>query len=599
MNMKKKILLLVSILFLSIGVCAEKNIQKKGLKAESNLYEVNGIRYTLKKRFGLPFPYNSNKTRIWYSFIPANNKPSEKPLFVLINGGPGCGTCVNLFSMNTAKYTMDRNLLNGTGQISKENPYSWTKLGNLLYIDAPNSGFSYMVSDSKTRLGVIHDFLGGGNYNSFIDADQVLRTVLHFIEEHPALQKNKVIFVGESYSGVRVSTMLNLILYYSQYEENHQKNFRDPELKGIIEKYLGAAIGAKAGKYYTPEQISEIFSHQILIQPQIVDEYQDKIKADDMIKQNSIMDKLGKEAKAKKSWREFYKDREGKYGVSSIVTLYLKYINRDQYHYLQPWSWSDDNEEFALMALRDVDNYKKVTGTDIEDVNYMHSYERVDALRFLVQKTETNILQHNIVKLLFRLSGDEEAQLFLEMFPFNSLFTPPDVQREGGRTIGQVLGGLSEYDNYIVGTNPFVFMGFMANAGIQLKCEDIFGIDPGTSKIYGTMFLENLAVVETFMTNAEYDMVVYSPSLPKQFDCQKGRFIHMVSKLEINNGNGKADGSFTIHYNKRGIKGLKHTPESRTVTWPYYGKSGHSVSTTQPGKFLNDIDAWLNTPHTK
>ena len=185
------------------------------------------------------------------------------------------------------------------------------------------------------------------------------------------------------------------------------------------------------------------------------------------------------------------------------------------------------------------------------------------------------------------------------MFPYNSLFTPPDVQRKGGRTINQVLGGLGEYDHYIVATNPFVFMGFMANAGVQFKCEDIFGIDPSTSKIYGRMFLENLAVVETFMTNAKYDMVVYSSSLPEQFNNKEGRFRDIVKKLEVNNGNGESDGSFTIHYKKDSVKGLKHTPESRTVTWPYYGKSGHSVSTTEPKKFLDDIDAWLNTTHTK
>ena len=63
---------------------------------------------------------------------------------------------------------------------------------------------------------------------------------------------------------------------------------------------------------------------------------------------------------------------------------------------MKPWTWSDDNEEFALMALRDVDNYKKITGTDVDSMNYMHSYERTDALRFLVKKTDTNILQHKL-----------------------------------------------------------------------------------------------------------------------------------------------------------------------------------------------------------
>jgi hypothetical protein len=41
--------------------------------------------------------------------------------------------------------------------------------------------------------------------------------LLRFLKAHPQIQANQVVLVGESYSGTRVSTMLNLLLFYPGY----------------------------------------------------------------------------------------------------------------------------------------------------------------------------------------------------------------------------------------------------------------------------------------------------------------------------------------------------------------------------------------------
>ena len=94
-------------------------------------------------------------------------------------------------------------------------------MGNLLYIDAPVTGFSYNVSPDAANLsGRISEFFLKGNFNPFIDAAQMTRVILRFLDNHPDIQANEVILVGESYSGTRVSTMLNLLLFHPKYADS-------------------------------------------------------------------------------------------------------------------------------------------------------------------------------------------------------------------------------------------------------------------------------------------------------------------------------------------------------------------------------------------
>ena len=74
-----------------------------------------------------------------------------------------------------------------------------------------------------------------------------------------------------------------------------------------------------------------------------------------------------------------------------------------------------------------------------------------------------------------------------------------------------------------------------------------YGVNPNTSPVHGRMFLENGAVVKTFLTDAKYDLVE----------------------------------SITWSLARRG-PGFSN----RIVALPYYESSGHSVSSAQPEKLL-------------
>ena len=435
-------------------------------------------------------------------------------MFVFLNGGPGCATSTNLFAMNTAPYTLDRAIVKSPDEIFAKNKYSWTNMGNLLYIDAPNTGFSYMLSNvsSWNPPGLIDEFISGDNYNSFIDADQVLRTVLNFLKDNPLIQKNKVIFVGESYSGVRVSTILNLLLFYKDYVDGNRV-FLDKTLGNVIKKHFDVVMPEPKDSY-TPEDVASQFNRQILIQPQITDKYQGEIQNEMYRKPDSVINTL-KPLFGDKNYEWFLKH----YGDANQATmLYLRYIDVDQYNCSKYWSWSDHNEEFAMKALLDTNALSKITKCDVTKINYLKPSERKKALRFMFDKNQTKWMTNPLIKNFLDKLNQPFIKLWIETVPHNLVHPIPSMYQDKVNSLEEKLGKLNEYDSYIVGTNIYAFLSFMLNSGLfHGGIRDIYDIGAGSSTCYGRMFLENLTLVDTFMTDAKLDLVVYSPTLPAQF----------------------------------------------------------------------------------
>ncbi len=445
---------MVALLFSGGFSALAQSAKNSSVNGKMDFFRIEPVSFSLSAR-GSKKSCTSLENRLWYAYFQADENYTEKPLFVLLNGGPGCGTSMNLFAMNTAPYTLDRSRVE-SGTLSALNEFSWTSMGNLLYIDAPNTGFSYMnCKDDQLQEKALRlkEFVSGANYNPFVDAAQVVRALMKFLEENPDIRGNQVILVGESFSGVRISTMLNLILYYKKYADG-KKVYLDSDLPGIIESHLKATISHDPP--YSPEEIARQFGRQILIQPQIVDKYQQEDKAGAFRAAGSILEQLGKETKADISWKDFYTREKKKVknmllGTNMIALQYLIYINRDSYNDKQDSEWTNNNEYSSMLALNDFDELSKITGgTDIMKVKDLLPAERKNALRFAMNNL-IPINASNELNLIMSML-DDQKQISLDILPFwhKNLLSMDNPLN----SLDVKLGELNDFDGYLVGPTP-------------------------------------------------------------------------------------------------------------------------------------------------
>jgi hypothetical protein len=135
--------------------------------------------------------------RLFYNFFPADDAPEDKPIFVVFNG----------FSADVVRAfgTGPRTVADGGDVV--DNPASLTKIGNLLYIEPRQSGFSYDLVDGSPD---VLEVCGAGVFNEYVDASDVLYGVLEVLDAHPGL-RGDVVWVGESYAGVRIQWIASYV----------------------------------------------------------------------------------------------------------------------------------------------------------------------------------------------------------------------------------------------------------------------------------------------------------------------------------------------------------------------------------------------------
>lgn len=221
-------------------------------------------------------PQNTAATypaRMFYVFQVADSAPAEKPLAVFFNGGPGFATTLNLLSYGTGRYTLDQS---NPDAAPTRNAASWTSFANLLYIDERQVGFSYgLQSDggpswrsSDGTYGINSDG-GPCTFAPVEDAADFVRTIIGFLDAHPALQKAPVMLVGESYGGTRATYILDLLLRYTT-----EASRADSSLQGEIQAHYDAVFPSKAGTVIGIDLAETQFGRAILIQPLVAGDLQ-------------------------------------------------------------------------------------------------------------------------------------------------------------------------------------------------------------------------------------------------------------------------------------------------------------------------------------
>jgi len=575
--------------------------------SESGFSRIDSISYFFQYGFSRR-DYSTTPAMIWYSFHPA--EPVERlgantgptPLFVMLNGGPGAATSANLFANNTAPYALSagENPIPEPGYTINVN--RWTKLGHLLYIDAPLTGFSYNLGPADLEENYFTRIreAARGNFNPFIDAAQILRVVLRFLDSHEEFRDSPVIFVGESYGGTRVSTMLNLLLFYSRYDSHsafdsrYMNLFRDHGLVGQIKQHLkaqGKAIFPRVDANAAAAIVAEQFGRQVLIQPQLT-AHQTAVQGNMYWDQNSVMNTVFEFHRYRKicdyTWEAAKTVGDATLcrviGRSACVTqVFSSICDFDAYKWDKQHHWSDDLEASAASVLTQPGKLNAVLGFDTNTLRDLKPGRRTDlanatAYQAFISPAELEKLKAWIKKHLL----DNDLQRILDSQEY---ITKQMELMPRGESLESEFGPLGALDGYFSSTNYQVYLLFAGSPEV-LK----YGINQDTSEIYGNFFLENVRYVDSFLTDAERDLVIYSPALPVAL---KKHVRTGVKTIEVTRGKGEPTedkpnnhlGTFTIKYNKG--------PEVK-IFYPRYFHSGHAVGTSQPKELRDDIANWLD-----
>ncbi|KAL8554740.1 hypothetical protein ACS0TY_002800 [Phlomoides rotata] len=154
---------------------------------------------------------------MFYYFIESERKPENDPLLLWLTGGPACSGFSSLVYEN-GPMIFDYANSDGTIPTLVSNPYSWTKVSNIIYIDQPaDTGFSYAKTPEAHKSS---DALAGMTIYEFLKK---------WLINHPKYLDNPLYIGGGSYSGIFVPLVLDQI--YKGIEAGSKPHFN---IKGYI-----------------------------------------------------------------------------------------------------------------------------------------------------------------------------------------------------------------------------------------------------------------------------------------------------------------------------------------------------------------------------
>jgi pimeloyl-ACP methyl ester carboxylesterase len=207
-------------------------------------------------------------TRLFYRFIAADEDAKNKPVLVFFNGGPGF-TSMLLYAFGTGPLSLDSEAPTAP---PRKNEASFSSLGNLLYIDARQTGFSYGLARDPSNADERALAFDISSFRPAVDAADFVQVVLRVLAEQPALQNNRVVLVGESYGGLRASLMLNILLHGG----NIFSFLQDDSVTAERDAHYARVFAGVPSSLFGPELFSLQFGWQVLIEPFVLSTYQQK-----------------------------------------------------------------------------------------------------------------------------------------------------------------------------------------------------------------------------------------------------------------------------------------------------------------------------------
>jgi len=505
----------------------------------------------------------SSEARIWYSFHAADQDGWKKPLFVFFNGGPGSSTHSGLLSMYTSRYTLDNQIDSGGGDFFIPNPFSWTQIGNLLYIDARQTGFSYNLMNQVRDFGARFREFNAQNFNPFFDGADFIRVILRFLAVHPQLQRNPVIIVGESYGGARSINMLHILLNYTDYGDGSEM-YQDKALVDEIQAHFNAVFAQYQNKVVPPEVISQQFGHQILIQPAISTGYQAQFTDELLLQPGGLIDQYELET-----------------GVAYDPNVHndpLSFISdvagRDIYIHSKRRGWLDGFFMNAARLLRYTNNLILMTGMNVTTINELYASARSTAYRVFDPEYDLSLLPFNPAPRIqshFLEFARQETQ---------------DIKAEPG-DLALVFGILQPWDRYFLDLNYHAYWAFHVFNVAKVRG---YEVDFYMAR-FGRMFLKNVAHVNTFITRAPLDLVIYPDAIPPSLAMEED-ILESVQYVKQPLNGEERPGYIILEYRSSAFPDIPNIG-TKIIRFPLYSVSCHAVSLTQPEELITDVSIWL------
>eukprot|EP01018_Ginkgo_biloba_P004704 Gb_23232 [translate_table: standard] len=132
---------------------------------------------------------------LFYYFVTSQGNPVTDPLVLWLNGGPGCSS-MDAFIYEHGPFNFKGADKPGSQPILELNPFSWTKISNIIYLESP-AGVGYSYSDT------VDDYITG----DLKTASDTYKFLLKWFEEYQEFASNDFFIAGESYAGVYVPTL--------------------------------------------------------------------------------------------------------------------------------------------------------------------------------------------------------------------------------------------------------------------------------------------------------------------------------------------------------------------------------------------------------
>ncbi|XP_040993388.1 serine carboxypeptidase-like 20 [Juglans microcarpa x Juglans regia] len=142
----------------------------------------------------------SHGKNLFYYFVESERNATGDPVVLWLNGGPGCSS-FDGFVYEHGPFNFEAAKTNGSLPQLHLNPYSWSKVSNIIYLDSPAGvGFSYSSNLTDYETG---DLKTASDTHTFL---------LKWFELYPEFLSNPFFIAGESYAGIYVPTLANEVV---------------------------------------------------------------------------------------------------------------------------------------------------------------------------------------------------------------------------------------------------------------------------------------------------------------------------------------------------------------------------------------------------